>query len=123
MSRLQQLTKQGLSPSLPHPGVGEHLIGYLMEAGPTQPGGMGMAPLGWCELESWQRSTGIALQAWEARTLRRLSCEYVAAANDAADPACPAPYSTAPTPDQRELVSRQIRTALRGWGQRNKQAS
>lgn len=56
-----------------------YLIGYLYEIGPALDGG----PLTHQELGCWQANTGIELTAWQARTLRRLSQEYVAESHKA----------------------------------------
>ena len=53
----------------------EHLVDYLFEAGPTS----GDEPLRWAELESWQRQTGVTLDAYGAGAIVALSREYLAA--------------------------------------------
>ena len=53
------------------------MIGYLFEIGPASSTGMGSAPIAFLEILAWMSLTGIALTAWEARSLRRLSVEYV----------------------------------------------
>lgn len=55
-------------------------------------GGMGSAPLSHGEIRAWMDNTGEALTAWEVRTLRRLSNDYLVAAQDAEKPTCKAPY-------------------------------
>ena len=56
-------------------------------------GGMGDAPLSHSEIRAWMENTGEALTAWEVRTLRKLSKDYLAAAQDAEKPDCKAPFS------------------------------
>jgi hypothetical protein len=75
-----------------------HIVAYLFEIGPTLAGGMGEVPVPESEIESWQRNTGIELQSWEARTVKRLSREYLSESQAATEPnrACPwpdAPYA------------------------------
>jgi len=73
-----------------------HMIDYLFEIGPTQVAGMGEAPISHAEIEAWQRNTGIELNSWEARTLRKLSAEYLTESMNATQPQCPAPWRDAP---------------------------
>lgn len=56
------------------------------------PAGMGNAPLSHSEIAAWQSNTGIELSAWEARTLRQLSAEYLASAQEAEDEKCKPPW-------------------------------
>jgi hypothetical protein len=63
-------------------------------------GGMGMAPLTFSELESWQRQIGIELKPWEVRLLRRLSGEYCAESSAATKADAPAPFKSI---DERNL--------------------
>lgn len=51
----------------------EYLIGYLYEIGPA----LGDGPITQQEIGWWQRNTGIRLTSWQARTLRRLSQDYL----------------------------------------------
>lgn len=72
-------------------------------------GGMSGAPLGHAEIAAWQSNTGVELTAWEARTLRRLSCEYLSTSQDASEPDFPAPYvEQAATPEQRAIVAQRV---------------
>jgi hypothetical protein len=61
----------------PLDGSPSYLIDYLFEIGPAMDGGMGIVPLSYGEIAAWSLLTGIRLRPWEARTLRRLSREYV----------------------------------------------
>jgi hypothetical protein len=75
-----------------------HIVSYLFEIGPTLSGGMGESPLPDTEIEAWQRNTGIELQSWEARAVKRLSREYLSESQAATElnRACPwpaAPYA------------------------------
>lgn len=71
-----------------------HLIDWLMEIGPLGTGGMGPVPVSWAEIEVWQRVSAIELRPWEARTIRRLSREFLDQMTKSKEPSCPAPYST-----------------------------
>lgn len=73
-----------------------HLVAYLFEAGPLQPGGMAEAPLSHGELQAWQQNSGIVLQPWEARLLRRLSGSYLSAMSEARAPSAPPPWKETP---------------------------
>lgn len=75
------------SPEMPECNA-VYMIGYLSEVGPMQEGG----PITHGEIESWQRNTGIDLDAWEARTLRMISAEYTSWNYRAADPLEPSPW-------------------------------
>lgn len=54
--------------------------------------GMGESPIGWQEMAAWQQLAGIRLMPWEARLLRKLSGDYIAARYKAKEPLCPAPF-------------------------------
>jgi hypothetical protein len=106
MTRLQTLQAKGLSPDLPDAGLAAHLLGYLFEVGPIAPG---PEPVSWTELQAWQHATGIELQTWEARALRRLSYDYLDATLEAQSPTCPAPYTEQPSIDNRQAVANAVR--------------
>jgi len=109
MTRLQQLEAHRQVPELPPTGPAGHLLAYLFDAGPVGQGAMGAVPLSHSELAAWQANTGIELAAWEAKALRRLSSEYVAASHDAADVACPPFYIDREEADRREAVANRVR--------------
>ena len=73
-----------------------YLVSYLFEIGPTMAAGMGSGPITHGEIESWQRITGIDLNPWDARTLRRLSIDYLSESQKATQMDCPAPWEQAP---------------------------
>jgi len=70
-----------------------HIAEWLFEIGPTVPNGMGEAAIGWPDIDAWCRRTGIDLDPWEARTIRRLSKAFIAQRHDARKPDCLAPYA------------------------------
>lgn len=91
-----------------------HLVGYLFEIGPTVAAGMGEGPLSHGEIDAFQRNTGIDLTAWEARTLRRLSQDYVAQSQKSTVRDCPAPWEAAPySKPMSSLAAERTRSALR----------
>lgn len=81
----------GLQIELP-PNPMPYLTEWLMEVGPVAANGMGSAPLGWAEIAAWQEMTGNDLNAWEARTLRRLSRDFHDQMHKAKEATCPAPF-------------------------------
>lgn len=72
-----------------------HLVAYLFEIGPTVVNGMGEAPITQSDVAHFQSNTGIALDAWQARTLRRLSLVYLSASYKAKKQDCLAPWQEA----------------------------
>jgi hypothetical protein len=113
--RGQRREAVGLSVELPPVEAGHHLVECLWEIGPSMPTGMGNAPVTFTEMQAWQQQTGSVLDAWEARTLRRMSVAYVTQAHEAAAPDCPAPWMPAPTASERDQsrVGPRIRAVLR----------
>lgn len=74
------------------PNPAPHITEWLIEIGPSVAGSMGEAPISWGDITAWQQNTGIELDPWEARTIRRLSQVFVSQRYDAEKPDCPAPY-------------------------------
>lgn len=87
------MEREGIEPEMPEIEWGGYLVDYLWEVGPTEPAGMGSAKLSPPAIESWQRQTGITLQPWEFRLLRRLSAEYANEQAQASDPKRPPPFA------------------------------
>jgi len=71
---------------------GSYLVSYLLEIGPTLAGGGYPGPITHEELRAWQANTGITLQPWELRFLRRLSNEYLSEGHRAEKRDCPPPW-------------------------------
>lgn len=69
-----------------------YLLSYLTELGVTQ----GEHSLTHLEIESWQRQSGIELQPWEVRVVKRLSDIYLGESHVARDPDAEAPWADAP---------------------------
>jgi len=91
-TRMRRFDEQGVQPPLPDAGPAAHLAGYLLDAGPVAYGGMGPVPLTHADIAAWQANTGVELTAWEARTLRGLSMDWVGMLQTAAQPDCAAPW-------------------------------
>lgn len=70
-----------------------HITDWLFEIGPTVPTGMGEAAISWEAMDAWCNRTGVDLDPWECRTLRKLSQAFINQRHDAKKPDCPAPYS------------------------------
>ena len=110
VSRREALKRGGMDePDMP-PCDALYLVGYLFEIGPTLPAGMGEGPLTHGEIASWQSNTGVRLESWEARLLRRLSLDYLNESYKARARDCPAPWGDAPVPN---LKAERTRNALR----------
>ena len=110
MSRLQTLRQNDAQPDMPEAGAAQYLLAYLFDAGPLVNSANGSAALSWQDLSAWQIGTGVELQAWESRAIRKLSQVYLRASIDAQAPDCPAPYTEQPTPDQREHIASALRS-------------
>lgn len=82
---------EGIEHELP-PCDAAYLADYLWEIGPSLPAGMGAGPITHSEIASWQHNTGIELNSWESRTLRKLSITYLNESHKAKDRKCPAPW-------------------------------
>lgn len=109
--RMQRMKDDGIEPAMPEMSAG-HLLEVLLEVGPALPGANGAVPLTHSELRSWQENTGIELSAWEARTLRALSREYVGELQAGCDPKRLAPYQPETTQANKERVSVSMRAAI-----------
>jgi hypothetical protein len=110
MTRIQKLQSEGKAAHMPPLGPGGYLVDHLWDAGPTVHTGMGPAPLSHADLAAYQANMGIELQAWEVRTLRRLSADYLAACQAAKEADAPAPYVPAQIDaERRATVSRGLK--------------
>lgn len=98
-------------PEMPKLGEAGYIVGYLYEIGPVMSAGMGPGPLTHTEMRAWQRNTGIRLQPWEARLLRRLSMDYLAESNRSTTRGCKPPWighDYRPEPTAGQLALRMI---------------
>jgi len=85
----------------------EHIVSYLFEIGPT----VGETALTHSEIDAWQRNTGIELDAWETRFVKRLSVEYLAESQRATKSSAPAPWADAPY--VKSLVSNSLMDSIK----------
>lgn len=95
----------------PLEGAG-YLIGYLFEVGPTMAAGMGAGPVTHEELRAWMDLTGIELEPWEVRFLRRLSYEYLAESDRAEKRDCPDPWKSADNAPDLSVVANSLQQSL-----------
>jgi hypothetical protein len=91
-----------------------YVIGYLFEIGPAVNNGFGRSSITQLEIEAFQRNTGIELESWEARLLKRLSIEYIneslaAVKEDRSSPWIDAPYYKAPP----NIIAQRLKQAMR----------
>lgn len=111
-SRLKRQQDDGfLLASMP-PLSSDYLTRVFFVDGPALSSGMGQYPLTQQELESLQRNTGLELNPWEVRTLRRLSAEWLAESHKAESDDCPAPYTDL-SEERRRDVAKHIRNLFR----------
>jgi len=112
-TRREQLAKEGIAqPAMP-PCQAEYLLGYLFEIGPAATAGMGEVPITHSEIRAWMLNTGIRLSPWEARTLRKLSQDYVNESHKATQRNCPAPWTADGAALDRLLISSNTKDAIR----------
>jgi len=115
ISRIEQMRldrgDDDYQPEMP-PVDAEYLLTYLWEIGPTMAAGGYPGPITHEELRSWQANTGIELEPWEVRFLRRLSGEYIAESHRAEKADCPAPWSQEGKP-QVSAVAQALQASIR----------
>jgi hypothetical protein len=104
---------RGESPLLPV-NPAPYLTEWLFDLGPSSASSMGEAPVGYQDMAAWQAIIGVELLPWEARTLRRLSGEYLVGRHAAEDQACPPPYAGEidDVVAKRRHVARQVKSAF-----------
>jgi hypothetical protein len=112
LTRAEIMAKKGVVPDLPYLSGGHYLIDYLMEAGPISAAGMGPVVLTWPELNAWVERTGVDLQPWESRMVRRLSADYLTQSRKSEKLDCPSPAFKPLTDEAREVLAKQLESAL-----------
>lgn len=110
-SRLDTLQKEDKAIYLPEV-TAMYLINYLFEVGPATQTEMGMAPISWQELESWQRQSGLELKQWELLAIKAASKEYVAQSHVSYKADCPPPGKI--LEQEPHKVATHIKNILRG---------
>jgi hypothetical protein len=110
-SRIEQMRRQRIAPAMP-PNPAPHITDWLLEIGLTEAAGMGAAPLSWRELDAWCDRTGVNLDPWESRLIRRLSSAYIAEGQSAESENCPPPWRIAVTARERNTEAARLRLLL-----------
>ena len=106
---------QGSDPVLPF-NPAPHLTDWLIEIGPAAPGGEDA--IGYMEMAAWSRLTGIDLNPWEVRTLRRLSRSFVSQRAISRKPSCLEPRLQADEVSARARVDEQFKAMMGALRQR-----
>lgn len=96
------------------PNPAPHIFDWLLDIGPAISGAMGDGPIEWRDMAAWEHHTGIELDPFEARTIRRLSRAYLAQRYDAKKPDCPPPYRVAIDAPVETEVDRQFKAMMAG---------
>lgn len=89
-TRFEQLISEEKEVLFPYLNC-EYLFEFLMSMGAVSHSGMGIAPLSWQEIESWQTQHGILLKPWELSIIRKASAIYVEQVQLAGKADCPPP--------------------------------
>ena len=92
MTRLKRMKERGESPRWP-PNPAPQITDFLFDIGPTVASDSGERSIEWSDFPAWQAMTGIELDVWEARTIRRLSRAFLAERHAAEKPDCPEPFA------------------------------
>ena len=95
-TRRQQLKKDGIEKASMPEVDAHHILEYLWEIGPTASSSGKHVAISHAEIAAWQHNTGIALDAFEARSLRALSVVYLEQWFLSTQPDCPPPWTQAP---------------------------
>lgn len=98
-------------PPMP-PNPAPLLISRLIEIGLTEAAGMSNGPLSWQSIKAWQDVMGVRLSRRDAKTIRRLSVEYLAEGRKAESENCPPPWASKPTKRQQEVEVDRLRLVL-----------
>ncbi|WP_419827657.1 phage tail assembly chaperone [Sphingomonas sp.] len=111
LSRLEAQYGTKVPPPMP-PNPAPHIVDRLMEIGLHEAAGMGVVPLSWREITAWQENTGVRLEAWEARLIRRLSADYVNESRLAEDESRPSPWRAPVTKREVDTEEARLRSVL-----------
>ena len=91
----------------------EYLLGYLWEIGPTLSAGGYPTPITHEEILAWTELTGIELEPWEVRAIRRLSGEYLSESHRAEKPDCQAPVKSEDRSHDIYAVAKSLKESLK----------
>jgi len=94
------------------PNAMPHIIDWLTEIGLVGTNGMGAVPVSWQEINAWQFVTGVQLEPWVARLMRRLSVAYVAMSRKAEHESCPPPWKAPVTAWERDTETARLQMVL-----------
>jgi hypothetical protein len=111
ISRYEQMENDGIPIQMP-PNPAPTIAARWLEIGTTEAAGMGAGPLSWGTIKAWQDVTGIALDRWEARLLRKLSQAYLRESRLAESENYPAPWHGEVTERERELELARLEMVL-----------
>ena len=113
-TRAQQLQADGRTLPLPPLASASALWHWLHDAGLYSRAGFnGRQPLGWSDLDAWQRGTGVRLAPWQARAMLAASAAWVFEYAQASEPDHPQPWMSAHTiAADRATVDRKMRGIL-----------
>lgn len=119
VTRREKLLADGADLPALDPGPAAYLLDYFFELGPMHFSPMGEVPIGFEQIDAWQRVTGLELSPWEAFTLRKLSLAYGNEKSAGVSPVAAAPggvfESSEDTVERRERVSRGLGAQLRSF--------
>lgn len=90
-----------------------YLVSYLFDVGPALAGAMGWVPITETELRNWQWNTGVHLQPWESRMMKRLSKVWIDQTVQSSKEECPAPWIVEQEREQRERTAKKVRALFR----------
>ncbi|MDP3228400.1 MAG: hypothetical protein Q8N13_10550 [Acidovorax sp.] len=77
LCRMEQIELDGGTLEMPELSM-PYLWAYLQDVGLCERGDMGPRPLSSTELQAWAKGSGLQLDAWEFRALRKASRAFVA---------------------------------------------
>ena len=72
-----------------------HMVHWLFEFGPVSSGPMGETPVSFADIDVWAACEAMDLTAWQARTLRKMSRDYIQECHRAKDRKCFPPWEDA----------------------------
>jgi len=85
-----------------------HVVDYLFQIGPIGKNGA----VTHTDIKDWQENTGVELDAWESRTIRQLSVEYIHEITQNS-PTREAPYTTEKKVEfDRQTVAKKIKDSI-----------
>lgn len=111
-SRAQYIVDRGGKPLFPKVKITNYMIGYWLELGRAKATGMGQSAFEPGDLIHWQNGTGIDLNAWEFRTLRKMSESFASFLPEAKQIACKPPYGNPFNDFDRKKIDSKLRSVF-----------